>query len=81
MFGFSIGKLLVTAIAILVVWYGFKLLTDDGKREQPRVRRRSKRAAPARPVAEDMVQCRVCAAYVSATMPNDCGREGCPYRA
>ena len=82
MFGFSIGKLLVLVLAILAVWYGFKLLTHDGRNEPRVVRRRERRKATPRPTgAEDMVQCGTCRAYVSARAPSDCGREGCPYRS
>lgn len=29
--------------------------------------------------AEDMVECRVCGAYVSSSAPKSCGRSDCPY--
>ncbi len=29
--------------------------------------------------AEEMVECKVCGAYVSSTQPGNCGRADCPY--
>lgn len=78
MFGFSLGKLLVTAVAILAVWYGFKLLSKEG--EGPKVAEsKKKKSAKVSADAEDLVECKVCGAYVATATAQDCGREGCPY--
>jgi len=34
MLGFSIGKLLILAIVLLVVWYGFKMIARTGAPQQ-----------------------------------------------
>ena len=76
MFGFSLGKLLVAALAILAVWYGFKLLSKD--EESPEVSA-SKKNTSVGTDAEDLVKCEVCGAYVATATAQNCGHEGCPY--
>jgi len=76
MFGFSLGKLLVAALAILAVWYGFKLLSKE--EESPEVAA-SKKNASVSADAEDLIKCEVCGAYVATATAQNCGGEGCPY--
>jgi len=85
MFGFSLTKLLFTAFAIAVVWYGFKWM---GRVQEQRIQRarakpsQSPGAAsppPGAEEAEEMIKCPVCEAYVTARGAVSCGREGCPY--
>ena len=80
MFGFSLTKLLFTALAIFVVWRGFRWYAE----RQSRVARgdggkpvSGGGAAPAD--AEEMKQCPVCNAYVVQKGATACGREGCPF--
>ena len=91
MFGFSITKLLVTAILMMAVWYGFKLISKGDQAEDPKVadKSSSSRSANKPPVpvknvetdAEDLVQCAVCKSYVAANGARDCGTKNCPYPA
>jgi uncharacterized protein len=85
MLGFSLGKLIVLIVVILVVWYGYKYVA---RLEQIRqALHRARRAAEAqqrgggtpRLKAEDMVKCRACGAYVAAEGAGRCGRGDCPW--
>jgi hypothetical protein len=92
MFGMSLGKFLVLAIIILVVWYGFKYAARvEAIRQNLRaeaIRRRNNAAGPgtlggsmraaARPV-EDLVKCQRCGAYVASQGAANCGKAGCPW--
>lgn len=84
MLGFSIGKLLVTAVAILLVWYGFKYMGRMGEVRPDKVASKSSRAKKKKESTaevEDLVECAVCGAFVSATGAAGCGRDDCPYPA
>ena len=80
----SFGKLLVLAIVILVVWYGFKYAArvEAVRRSlQEELARRHRGASvrpPARPV-EDLVKCPRCNAFVAASGAANCGKPGCPW--
>ena len=86
MFGLSFTKLLLLAILILIVWYGFKYaarietmkqaVRADALRRRHGVGTRS----PARPV-EDLVKCQRCGAFVAATGAANCGKPQCPWGA
>ncbi|MDB5411407.1 MAG: hypothetical protein JWL84_6319 [Rhodospirillales bacterium] len=87
MLGLSFGKLLVLALLILAIWYGFKYA---GRVEQVRQAVKRARAAAAgqqrgggaqRLQAEDMVKCRACGTYVAAHGAGKCGRTDCPWQA
>ena len=91
MFGIpSIQKLLVLAVVIAIVWYGFKFVgrlqdrrdaaqgLGQRKARRPKARGRAA-AAPEAPEAEDMVACPVCQAYVQARGASRCDRTDCPY--
>ncbi len=83
MFGFSLPKLLILAAIIAVVWYGAKIIQrrDEVRRAVDEKTRRNfgKGKEKDTPVAEDLVECRVCGAYVAAQHATNCGREDCPY--
>lgn len=86
MFGLSLGKLLILAILIALVWYGFKYASRveairRGVREEVARRRAGARPGvrpPARSV-EDLVKCPQCGAFVAATGATNCGKAGCPW--
>lgn len=92
MFGFSLQKLIFTALIIVVVIYGFKAISRLQERraaaENDRAggdgggRVKAQSPAPATPAeqgTEDMVACRVCGTYVASTGTRSCGRDDCPY--
>lgn len=80
----SFGKLLVLAIVILVVWYGFKYaarveaVRRSLKEELTSRHRGAGSRTPARPV-EDLVKCPRCSAFVAASGAANCGKQGCPW--
>jgi len=86
--GLSFGKLVVLAILILVVWYGFKYASrveavrQALKREMAAQRERARTQAKPGPTlaAEDLVKCNRCGSYVAAHAAAGCGRADCPYR-
>lgn len=75
----SLGKLLVLAAVIALVWFGFRLLSrlEKARQEQAQVARSSRKAA--KPAVEETVKCPVCSAYVAARGAGSCGRSDCPY--
>ena len=81
MFGFSLGKLLVTVVAVLVVWYGFKYMTRLGGARAAKVAAKEASTSSKRVEAEDLVECRVCGSFVASATAGDCGQGGCPYPA
>lgn len=84
MLGFSFGKILVLAIAIAAVWFGFRYFTALGQaaRERQEAGGPAPRSArkPAALDAEEMTACPRCGTYVSASKPGACSRVDCPYR-
>ncbi|HLJ64435.1 MAG TPA: hypothetical protein VKT70_10035 [Stellaceae bacterium] len=82
MFALSFGKLLLLAILVAILWYGYKYLhrIDEVRRllRQEMTRRQreagTKRASLA---AEDLILCLRCGAYVSPKS-DPCGRPACP---
>lgn len=80
MFGFSLNKLLLTAVIILVIWYGFKWV---GRLDRARKKKalKDKGAGPETRSAEaqSLVKCPVCGTYVPPSGPESCGRDDCPY--
>jgi uncharacterized protein len=88
MFGFSFTKLLILAILILIVWYGFKYAARIEAVKQTlraeALRRRQGAAGDggmrptARPV-EDLVKCRQCGSFVAAQGAANCGKPQCPW--
>jgi hypothetical protein len=84
MFGLSLGKLLLLAILIAAVWYGFKYRArvDAIRRDVRAEVARRRMAAEPRPAArtvEDLVKCPQCGAFVAATGATNCGKPPCPW--
>ena len=85
MFGFGLQKILLLAMIIGAVWYGFKYFSRlDGMRGK--VERTARKAAekvtgkPAEPAAaQDMERCETCGDFVAQGSATSCGREDCPY--
>lgn len=86
MFGFGLQKLIVLALIIGAVWYGFKFYSRlDGARGK--VEKAARKAAdrvagePAapEPAAQDMERCETCGDFVTVGGATACGREACPY--
>jgi hypothetical protein len=85
MLGFSFGKILVLAIAVAAVWFGFRYFTALGQAVRQRQEagnspRRKTARQPAALDAEEMTACPRCGTYVSAAKPSACSRVDCPYR-
>jgi len=84
MFGLSFTKLLLLAILIIIVWYGFKYAARIEAVKQAlraeALRRRGAGAmrSSARPV-EDLVKCQRCGAFVSSQGAANCGKPQCPW--
>ena len=88
MFGLpSFQKLLVLALLIAVVWYGFKFLGRLKQTREAEARQRDlhspdskdQAAARQRLDVEETKQCPTCGAYVPAHGATSCGKAGCPY--
>ena len=86
MFGFGLQKILLLALVIGAVWYGFKFFGRlDGAKD--RVAKAARKAAdrvtggaePADAAAQDMERCETCGDFVAAGSASPCGREACPY--
>ena len=77
MFGFSLAKLIVLAVIVAVVWYGFKVFTKGKQLENPG---EEESITKDEPEAVDMQACGVCGDYV-APEASDCGKDDCPYPA
>jgi len=85
MFGFSLTKIVFTAVVVFVVWNAFKYFTrlQDTRKRNARVQGRDKPSGGVKPTpdkggVEDMVECKVCGAYV-ARGAKPCGRGDCPF--
>jgi hypothetical protein len=84
MFGLSFSKLVLLAIIIAVVWYGYRYMQRiEAVRRWLReeLQRRQSAARPSQPVeAEDLVKCATCGDYVPSRNASACGRPECPWR-
>jgi len=83
--GVGFFKLLFLGGAVAAVWYLFKMLAGPGQQPpsepEPQAQRpASNTGARNRADAEDMVACKICGTYVSATAARSCGRADCPWR-
>ena len=84
MFGFGLQKLIVLALIIGAVWYGFKFYSRlDGARGkvEKAARKAADKVAGAAPgpAAQDMERCETCGDFVTVGSATACGREACPY--
>ncbi|MFP6731400.1 MAG: hypothetical protein VCD50_14740 [Alphaproteobacteria bacterium] len=89
MFGFGLQKLLLLAVLIGGVWYGFKYFGRlDAARKK--VEKAARAAAdkvvdsisdtpPTTTTTQDMERCETCGDFVAAGSATSCGREACPY--
>lgn len=84
MFGLGFPKLVLLAIIVVVVWYGYRYIQRiEAVRRALRdeLLRRQQTARPSRPVeAEDLVKCATCGSYVPSHHATACGRPDCPWR-
>jgi uncharacterized protein len=76
MFGFGLGKLVVLALIVAAVWYGFKFVGRLDRQRKRKLKEDRKEAADS---IDEMEKCPVCGTYVVAGSAADCGRPGCPY--
>jgi hypothetical protein len=67
MFGFSLPKLIFTALIIGVALYGFKYLGRGSKSNDND------------DVPGDTVRCTICDEFVVSEAAQDCGKSGCPH--
>lgn len=82
MFGFSLSKVLLTILAVFVIWRGFKWYGRVQElREQVRGAGQTAPEMRRRPASriEEMVHCSACGTYVAASRPARCGRGDCPF--
>lgn len=78
MFGLSLPKLLVLALIVGGVWYGYKWLGRLDQERKAKLRERGPGDRVGRD-SEDLVQCALCGTYGPADMER-CpeGRDDCP---
>jgi hypothetical protein len=81
MFGLpSFPKLTLLILVLAAVWFAFRWI---GKQDRARKEEAGGRAPRGRgrnsAEAVDMVQCKVCDAFVPRANPTACERAGCPY--
>lgn len=78
-----LAKLLFTAAAVVIVWYGFRWLGRAQARrrveDERRMRRDGTRREAPRAAVEDMLACPACGTYVARDTARNCGRADCPY--
>jgi hypothetical protein len=82
----GLGKLILLILVILVIWYGFKYVNRVEEVRQAfkkaardaAARSQARRGTPTIK-AEDMVKCRSCGVYVTASGATNCGRPDCPW--
>lgn len=86
MFGFSVAKLAVTVVAVILAWRALRLIQDLVARrearqvaETERKRTESRDHRKADPQVADLWRCPVCEAY-SARDAGACDRADCPKR-
>ena len=79
---FSLSKILVLLVILGLVWFGFQVAGELGKRRQARTEAQRKAPGGAlerpKPPAEELRTCTVCETYVPAS-PTACGRDDCPF--
>ena len=76
MLGLGIREIILTAIIVAVIWYGFRFVNRHRSAAKPGVSETLARDSD--PGAVEMRACHVCGVYV-ATGSSDCGTAGCPY--
>ncbi|MEX2617939.1 MAG: hypothetical protein WD767_17765 [Alphaproteobacteria bacterium] len=71
-----LSKLIILAVVIAAVWYGFRLLTRIDRQRRQKLAQDKKDAVSG---VADTVQCPVCGTYVATIGAADCGKSACPY--
>ncbi len=89
MFGFGLQKILLLAVIVGAVWYGFKFfgrldaakdrVAKTARKAADRVAGGGAAAEPADAAAQDMERCETCGDFVAVGSAKSCGREACPY--
>ena len=79
---FSLPKLIVLALIIAGVWYGFRWVqrVQDRRAREDKVMR-NKKSGPGKDTpkaVEDMVKCPACGTFVAALEGGSCGGRECP---
>ena len=77
MLGFSLPKLIVLALIIAAIWYGFKFFSRAQGMSKPE--KPGDDTDAVMPDAVDMVKCATCGDFVAAKGASSCGKDGCPY--
>ena len=74
MFGISALKILFTIAVVIIVWQGFKWLSQRKKVMLERAKKftREDEQSQAKSQAEDMIQCPDCGAYVPKSSNHSC---------
>lgn len=84
MLGLSLSKLILLALIVAIVWYGFKYMRRiEAVRRAVRdefLRRQGAARRPPPVEAEDLVKCAACGAYVASRSATACDRPDCPWR-
>lgn len=73
-------KLVIFALAAYAVWYVYSLAKRLRAAERALGRQGREPMRQAASVAQDLVPCRVCGAYVAASGAAPCERADCPHR-
>ena len=76
MFGLGIREIVLTAIVVVVVWYGFKFVSRDKTLKKPGGGENV--AGRADHGAVEMQACSLCGVYV-VPGSSDCGTAECPF--
>lgn len=91
MFGISLGKLVVLALVLAAVWFGFKFVSRarqvrDGNRKPgersfaERLRRSAREKGNGESTSiEETEKCPTCGVFVSVEVGGHCGKSACPY--
>lgn len=80
MFGLTLSKLVLIAVVIFVIWYGFRLMNRMGQAGAERARERLKEAVRTPPDSvADMQRCPACGDFVVPNLASACGKDLCPY--
>jgi len=75
--GFSLSKLIVLSIIIMIVWYGFRILRRRNQVQNLKSDQEKINSSKSNP--EDMEKCKVCTTFIPIAVAKNCGRDGCPY--
>jgi hypothetical protein len=82
MIGLSLPKLLLFALLVAIVWFGYRYVNrveQIRRAVREELRRRQPPGRPRSIEAEDLVKCNRCGAYVAARSASSCGRPDCPW--